>query len=255
MSRTQTAWWIYLCQQGHPWLSRPCTLNFLSRTASCPKPQPGLVNWFNYGRPFAGVSSSPDTSLCAQTVVQAPQKHGSPSSPRMAHASQCPEEGYPPQAPPGHCWGTYKATKYLVQGLVGSLDLHGGLASRYTQLFESHCSSSFTSNSIFFFLAVQEILHLSALSAPRFYFPILFFPLVTHSSVFLLPFPCPRELRSLELTLISKVVVKPSAESRFFSQALNICQQTFWGSACCHNRLCGKTHPCLSSPHSLPQIW
>lgn len=131
--------------------------------------------------------------------------------------SQCPEEEYPPQAPPGHCWGTYIATKYLVQGLVGSLDLHNGLASEiHTAVWESLFQLFPIQLYFFFFLALQEILHLSALSAPRFYFPILFFPLVTRSSVFLLPFLCPHELRSLELTIISKVVVKPSAKSRFF---------------------------------------
>lgn len=132
---------------------------------------------------------------------------------------------------------------------MGSLDLHGGLASEiHTAVWESllqlfHIQLYFF---FFLFLAVQERLHLSALSAPRFYFPILFFPLVTRSSVFLLPFLCPHELRSLELALISKVVVKPSAENRFFFQALNICQQTLRGSACYHTRLCGKTQPCVS---------
>lgn len=60
----------------------------------------------------------------------------------MAHASevpsQSPDNGYPPQAPPEDCWGTYLAITYLVQGLVGILDLHSGLASEiHTAVWES----------------------------------------------------------------------------------------------------------------------
>lgn len=172
----------------------------------------------------------------------------------MAHASQCPEEGYPPQAPPGHCWGTYKTTKYLVQVLVGSLDLHGGLASRYTQLFESHCSSSFTSNSIFFFPCCPgDITFVSSVSTK-----VLF-------SHFVLP-PCYPFICFPPAVSLPSWTQEPGTNTfqsggeaiswkEIFFPSLNICQQTFWGSARCHNTLCGKTHPCLSSPHSLPQIW
>lgn len=48
------------------------------------------------------------------------------------------------------------------------------------------------------------------------FLPFCSSPWLPSSSVFLLLFLCSRELRSLELTLISKVVVQPSAESRFF---------------------------------------
>lgn len=128
----------------------------LSRATPCLKSQPGLVNWIGYWETFAGISNSSDTSLCAQTVVQAPQKHRSPSSPRMAHASetpsQCPEERYPPQAPPGRCWGTYIATEYSVQDLVGSLDLHGGLGSEIHTAVSESLLQLFHIQLYFFFL-------------------------------------------------------------------------------------------------------
>lgn len=147
----------------------------------------------------------------------------------MAHASQCPEEGYPPQAPPGHCWGTYKTTKYLVQVLVGSLDLHGGLASRYTQLFESHCSSSFTSNSIFFFPCCPgDITFVSSVSTK-----VLFSHFVLPPCYPFICFPpavsLPSWTQEPGTNTHFKVVVKPSAERRFFSQAWTSVSKPFGG--------------------------
>lgn len=232
----------------------------LSGATPCLKSQPGLVNWIGYWETFCWYQQLlRHFSLCSNCCTGSTK----------AQVSILPQDGPCLRDTLSVPWGEIStpSSSWALLGHIYSNWILGPRPGgefgppwwfrfRDTHSCLSHCSSFFTSNSIsFFFLAVQEILHLSALSAPRFYFPILFFPLVTRSSVFLLPFLCPHELRSLELTIISKVVVKPSAESRFFSQALNICQQTLRGCACYHNRLCGKTQPCLSHLPGLPRIW
>lgn len=129
--------------------------------------------------------------------------------------------------------------------LVESLDLHGGLTSKpHTAVWRS-LLQIFHIQLYFFSSLLPKRYYICRLCQHQgFILPFCSSPSLSSSSVFLLPFLCPHELRSLELTLISKVVVQPSAESKFFFQALNICQQTLRGSACYRNKLCGKTQQC-----------
>lgn len=132
------------------------------------------------------------------------------------------------------------------------MDLHGGLPSEPCSCLKV-TAPTLSQPDLFFFLPCcpgnitfegsvsTKVLFVHSIIPPR--YPV---------HVFLLLFLCPHELRSLELTLISKVVVQLSAESKFFFQALNICQQTLWRSDCCPNKLCGKTQWCCSP---LPTIF
>lgn len=169
----------------------------------------------------------------------------------MAHASeipsQCSDKGYPPQAPPGHCWGTYIATKYSVQSLVGSLDLHGDLASEiHTAVWES-LLQLFHIQLYFFFLPCHpgDIIFVSSVRTQ-----VLFSHFVLPPCYPFIRFPPAISLPSWTQEPGTNTYFKSGGEAiswkQIFFQALNIRQQTLQGSACYHNRLCGKTQPCLS---------